>query len=68
MTIINKSARLSRPERERLSKKVATQYEKGKSIREIGEATGRSYGAVHRMLTDAGVSFRTRGGAVRKKR
>ncbi|MGW3661305.1 helix-turn-helix domain-containing protein, partial [Streptomyces sp. NPDC005151] len=30
-------------------------------------ATNRSYGGVHRLLADAGVTFRSRGGEMRKK-
>lgn len=37
-------------------------YESGVSIRALAEGSGRSYGFVHRILTEAGVAFRTRGG------
>ncbi|GAA1769831.1 helix-turn-helix domain-containing protein [Nonomuraea bangladeshensis] len=33
------------------------------SIRTIAEAVGKSYGFVHRVLTDADVTLRPRGGA-----
>ncbi|MGW3926319.1 helix-turn-helix domain-containing protein [Streptomyces sp. NPDC005093] len=33
----------------------------------MAEATNRSYGGVHRLLADAGVTFRSRGGETRKK-
>ncbi|MER7224767.1 helix-turn-helix domain-containing protein [Streptomyces rubradiris] len=38
------------------------QYEGGRSIRAIAEAYGRSYGFVHRVLTETDVSLRSRGG------
>jgi predicted transcriptional regulator len=44
------------------TKKAISMYSKGKSIREISEETGRSYGAVHRVLALNGVTFRGRGG------
>jgi predicted transcriptional regulator len=43
-------------------------YSKKTPIRAIAEQTGRSYGAIHRMLSDAGVTFRARGGATRGKK
>lgn len=50
-------------ERRQITTKAVAAYRKGKSIREISETTGRSYGSVHRILSDAGVSFRSRGGS-----
>jgi predicted transcriptional regulator len=43
-------------------------YSKKTPIRAIAEQTGRSYRAIHRMLSDAGVTFRARGGATRGKK
>lgn len=44
-------------------------YEAGMSIRELSEEYARSYGAVHKMLREAGVKLRLRGGeAPRKQR
>lgn len=37
-------------------------YEAGMSIRALAEWTGRSYGFVHRLLGEAGVRLRARGG------
>ncbi|MQT04764.1 transcriptional regulator [Streptomyces jumonjinensis] len=46
--------------------KMAAAYNEGSSIR--AEATGRSYGYVHRLLGDRDdVTFRSRGGATRKR-
>ena len=40
----------------------------GASIRDLASETGRSYGFVHRMLSEAGVALRGRGGATRGKK
>ena len=40
----------------------------GSSIRDLASETGRSYGFVHRMLSEAGVTLRGRGGATRGKK
>lgn len=37
-------------------------YEDGASIRELQEWSGRSYGGVHDLLLEAGVTLRARGG------
>lgn len=50
-------------ERRELTAYVTVEYEKGQSIRDIASTIGRSYGFVHRLLAEAGVDFRTRGGA-----
>lgn len=42
---------------------VIRAYAEGKPIRQIAQEQGRSYGAVHRMLSDAGVELRKRGGS-----
>jgi hypothetical protein len=34
----------------------------------LAEETGRSYGFVHRMLSESGVTLRGRGGATRGKK
>jgi len=38
------------------------QYEQGRSIRELAGEYDRSYGFIHRMLVDAEVGLRGRGG------
>lgn len=42
-------------------------YDGGASIRDIAKITGRSYGYVHRMLAQSGVTLRGRGGDNRRK-
>ncbi|MEU3282927.1 helix-turn-helix domain-containing protein [Streptomyces antibioticus] len=54
------------PERDKAAADLKARYEAGASIRAIAESTGRSYGGVHGLLADAGVTFRSRGGAVRE--
>ncbi|MEV6419084.1 helix-turn-helix domain-containing protein [Streptomyces sp. NPDC051662] len=54
-------------EREEAAKLLKKWYEKrGLSIRAICEETGRSFGFVHRMLSEAGVKLRSRGGKNRR--
>ena|SRR5215475_7562210 len=58
---------LSTPQ-DRLALELKRKYEKGASIRALAEATGRSYGFVHRVLSESGVTLRGRGGARRTKK
>jgi predicted transcriptional regulator len=55
-------------EREKLTNDLKKKYAAGASIRELAASTGRSYGFVHRILTDADVTLRGRGGATRGKK
>ncbi len=63
-----KGKRITGGDRQRLAGELKTQYSKGASIRALAEQTGRSYGFVHRMLTESGVELRGRGGATRGSR
>jgi transposase len=65
MERVTKHRQLSGAERERLLARVARLYAQGASIRAIADATGRGYGTVQRMLHEAGVEPRSRGGAHR---
>jgi hypothetical protein len=50
-----------------LTEALAWAYEfKDVSLRDLAEASGRSYGCVHRWLTNSGVQLRGRGGTRRK--
>jgi hypothetical protein len=40
----------------------------GESVRSLAASTGRSYGFIHRVLSERGVVFRARGGAWRRRR
>lgn len=53
-------------ERERIAVRWVAAYQKGASIRDIARKANRSYGMVHRVLADAGIEFRSRGGARKK--
>lgn len=65
---IKKGARVTGPDRDTLSKDLITRYSTGTSIRQLAAESGRSYGFVHRMLTESGTTLRGRGGATRTKR
>jgi hypothetical protein len=62
-----RAPRVTGEERAELARFLETQYRAGASIRELSASTGRSYGFIHRMLTDAGVALRGRGGATRDR-
>ncbi len=65
---IRKGARITGPARDKLTADLRKKYEKGLSIRALADGTGRSYGFVHRLLVDAAVPLRGRGGATRTKK
>lgn len=49
-------------ERSELAAELKERYEQGESIRSLAAATGRSYGFVRGLLTEAGATLRGRGG------
>ena len=65
---LKKGSRVTGAQREKLAADLKKRYEGGSSIRALAESTGRSYGFVHRMLTESGVQLRGRGGATRGKK
>lgn len=67
MAALKKGARIIGSERTKLSADLKRAYEKGKSIRELADSSNRSYGFVHRVLSESGVTLRGRGGATRTK-
>jgi predicted transcriptional regulator len=67
MAVLKKGARITGAERNKLAIDLKKQYDKGKSIRELADSHGRSYGFVHRVLSESGVKLRGRGGATRTK-
>jgi predicted transcriptional regulator len=67
MAVLKKGARITGSERSKLAGDLKKQYDKGRSIRELAESHGRSYGFVHRVLSESGVKLRGRGGAIRTK-
>jgi predicted transcriptional regulator len=64
---LKKGSRITGEERDKLAGELRQQYDSGKSIRELAEASGRSYGFVHRILSESGTTLRGRGGATRGK-
>jgi len=64
---LGKGRRVQGGERDKLSADLKKKYAAGASIRELAAATGRSYGFVHRVLSESGVTLRGRGGATRTK-
>lgn len=68
MTDLKKGARITGSERSKLATEVTKQYEKGHSIRELADSHKRSYGFIHRLLTENDVSLRGRGGATRGRK
>ncbi|WP_199512196.1 helix-turn-helix domain-containing protein [Nucisporomicrobium flavum] len=58
---------LPRWERRALQKTAAAAYARGDTIRTIAAAIGYSYATTHRILTDAGVTMRKRGGPSRDR-
>lgn len=64
---LKKGTRVTGTDRSKLAADLKKRYESGESIRSLAGATGRSYGFVHRILTESGVNLRGRGGATRGK-
>jgi hypothetical protein len=64
----DKGRRIVGAERATLAKDLVKRYTSGESIRALASSTGRSYGFVHRVLTESGVQLRQRGGARRRKK
>lgn len=53
-------------QRATLAAEITMQYNQGRSVRELADAHGRSYGFVHQVLTESGVALRGRGKAGKK--
>ncbi len=68
MAELKKGVRVTGVERDKLSTGLKKKYDSGASIRELAASTGRSYGFVHRVLSEAGVNLRGRGGPTRRKK
>lgn len=65
---LKKGSRVTGAARDKLAADLKKKYDSGASIRALAEETGRSYGFVHRMLSESGVTLRGRGGATRGKK
>lgn len=53
--------------REMMIEQFRAKYEAGASIRALSSQSGRSYGFVHRLLSEGGVELRGRGGNTRAR-
>lgn len=68
MPELKKGSRVTGSERDRLAADLKRKYDSGESIRALASSTGRSYGFVHRILSESGATLRGRGGATRGKK
>jgi len=64
---VKKGQRVSGEQRDELARTAAEAYAAGRSIRGLAADLGRSYGFVHKLLSEHGVSLRGRGGDNRAK-
>jgi hypothetical protein len=64
---LKKGTRVTGDDRDSLAADLKKKYEAGESIRVLAQSSGRSYGFVHRILSESGATLRGRGGATRKK-
>lgn len=68
VTKVEKGKRVTGSARTRMGAALKKKYEKGASIRTLARLTGRSYGFVHRILSESGVQLRARGGGPHRRR
>ena len=59
----SKAARSQHADRAALARYLVERYAAGVSLMRLSEDTGRSFGHVRRLLLDAGVTLRPRGGS-----
>lgn len=64
---LKKGSRVTGTERDKLATDLRKKYDGGQSIRSLAASAGRSYGFVHRILSESGTTLRGRGGATRGK-
>ena len=62
---LRKGTRVTGADRSKLATDLKQRYDAGESIRALATTTGRSYGFIHLILTETGVTLRGRGGATR---
>jgi hypothetical protein len=62
---LKKGTRVTGADRTKLASELQKRYSAGESIRALASSTGRSYGFIHRILAESGVTLRSRGGATR---
>ncbi|MEU2348936.1 helix-turn-helix domain-containing protein [Modestobacter sp. NPDC049651] len=65
VTDLGKGKRITGDDRNSLAEELRSRYDSGESIRSLATSTNRSYGFVHRLLSESGATLRGRGGANR---
>jgi Helix-turn-helix domain len=65
---LGKGKRITGGDRSSLAGDLRKRYDGGESIRSLAESTNRSYGFVHRLLSESGATLRSRGGANRNSK
>jgi hypothetical protein len=63
---LKRGTRVTGADRSKLAADLSKRYGAGESIRSLATSTGRSYGFIHRILTETGVALRGRGGAAKR--
>ena len=59
-TDLGKGKRITGGDRSTLADELRKRYDGGESIRSLAESTKRSYGFVHRLLSESGATLRSR--------
>ena len=65
---LGKGKRITGGDRSSLADELRKRYDGGESIRSLATSTNRSYGFVHRLLSESGATLRSRGGANRNSK
>src|SRR3712207_6938632 len=65
---LSKGKRITGDDRTALADELRERYDGAESIRALATSTNRSYGFVHRLLSESGASLRGRGGANRNEK
>jgi hypothetical protein len=65
---LGKGKRITGGDRSSLADDLRKRYDGGESIRSLAVSTNRSYGFVHRLLSESGATLRSRGGANRNSK
>ncbi len=68
MVDLKKGSRITGGDRDQLAGDLRKRYDAGASIRQLATDTNRSYGFVHRILSESGATLRGRGGATRARK
>ena len=63
--VAKKGTRITGSDRSTLAGVLTAKYVQGASIRTLAEEAGRSYGFVHRLLSESETKLRSRGGSTK---